>query len=64
MQTEGEVLGSDLGRPTVKKPKEIIVKARIDKDMYDRIMKYCLKNHKTVTDVIRIGIDMLLMENN
>lgn len=57
-------MGSDLGRPAVKKPKEIIVKARIDKDMYDRIVKYCLKNHKTVTDVIRIGINMVLWENN
>ena len=48
------------GRPKVKKPKTIEVKARIDEETNIRLMKYCEKHNLTRTDVVRMGIEKVL----
>ncbi len=49
-----------IGRPRVEKPKTIEVKARIDKDTNQRLVEYCKENQMSRTDVIRMGIEMVL----
>lgn len=49
-----------IGRPKSKNPKTIEVKARIDKELNDKLMKYCEKNKLTRTDVVRRGIEMVI----
>lgn len=49
-----------MGRPKSKNPKTIEVKARIDKNLNDRLVKYCEENKLTRTDVVRRGIEMVI----
>lgn len=49
-----------MGRPKSKNPKTIEVKARIDKDLNDRLVKYCEEKKLTRTDVVRQGIEMVI----
>lgn len=48
------------GRPKSENPKEIEVKARIDKETNERLKMYCAKHNKTRTDVVREGIELIL----
>lgn len=48
-----------LGRPTVL-VKDQIVKARLSKEGYIKLNKYCELLNKTKSEVIRDGIDLLL----
>lgn len=48
------------GRPKVDKPKTIEVKARIDEETNERLIKYCEKNQLSRTDVVRMGIEMVI----
>nr|DAH71700.1 MAG TPA: Alginate and motility regulator [Caudoviricetes sp.] len=51
------------GRPQVEKPLIIEIKARIDKDTNDKLIRYCKDNNVTRTDVVRKGIQLVLQEN-
>ena len=48
------------GRPKVDKPKTIEVKARIDEETNERLVKYCAENKVSRTDVVRMGIEKVL----
>lgn len=49
-----------IGRPKSNNPKSIEVKARIDKDLNDRLLAYCKRHNLTRTDVVRKGIEMVI----
>lgn len=49
-----------MGRPKAEHPKSITLQARIDEKTYQKILEYCTRNHITVTEAIRQGIDLLL----
>ncbi len=48
------------GRPRLDNPKDIEVKARIDKETDKKLREYCEKHEKTRTDVVREGIELVL----
>lgn len=48
------------GRPKAENPKTIEVKARIDAETDRRISEYCEKHGVTRTEVVRMGIELLL----
>ena len=48
------------GRPKSDSPKSIEVKARIDKNLNDRLEKYCKEENTTRTEVVRRGIIRIL----
>ena len=48
------------GRPKIYKPKTIEVKARIDEETNEKLMKYCKENQLNRTDVVRMGIEKVL----
>lgn len=50
------------GRPKAEKPLTIEVKARIDVETNDRLVKYCNENGITRTEVVRNGIEKVLNE--
>lgn len=50
------------GRPKAEKPLTIEVKARIDVETNDRLVKYCKENGITRTEVVRKGIEKVLNE--
>lgn len=56
----GGELSPRTGRPKIDNPKLIEVKARIDDKTYELLMKYCKENHKTKSDVVREGIELIL----
>lgn len=51
-----------IGRPVIKNPKTIEVKARIDIKTDEKLKKFCIENNLTRTDVVRIGINKVLNE--
>lgn len=48
------------GRPKIDKPKTIEVKARIDEETNNKLIKYCKTNNVSRTDVVRAGIEMVI----
>ncbi len=48
------------GRPKSQAPLTVEVKARIDKDTNDKLVKYCKDNNVTRTDVVREGIKRVI----
>lgn len=62
-QKVGEKMSPKTGRPQVEKPLIIEIKARIDKDTNDKLIRYCKDNNVTRTDVVRKGIQLVLQEN-
>lgn len=62
-QKVGERMSPKTGRPQVEKPLIIEIKARIDKDTNDKLIRYCKDNNVTRTDVVRKGIQLVLQEN-
>ena len=62
-QKVGEKMSPKIGRPQVEKPLTIEIKARIDKDTNDKLIKYCKDNNVTRTDVVRKGLQLVLREN-
>lgn len=48
------------GRPKADNPKNIDVKVRFDKNLNDKLMKYCEKHGVTRTEVIRQAVNMFL----
>ncbi len=59
-QKVGDGLSPRTGRPKSEKPKEIEVKARIDEETNERLQEHCKKYHKTRTEVVREGIELVL----
>lgn len=51
-----------IGRPYAEKPLTIEVKARIDVETNERLVKYCNENNLTRTDVVRKGIEKVIDE--
>lgn len=51
------------GRPKAKKPLTIEVKARIDIETNEKLIKYCKDNNVTRTDVVRKGIKLIIESN-
>ena len=51
------------GRPKADNPLTIEVKARIDIETNNKLLKYCNNNNKTRTEVVREGIDLVLEKN-
>ena len=49
------------GRPKVLSPKTIEIKARIAEKTNDRLHQYCEKHNVTRTDVVRKGIETVLV---
>lgn len=49
-----------MGRPKAENPLTIEVKARIDKETNDKLVKYCKDKNVTRTDVIRKGIKLII----
>ena len=52
------------GRPKVDNPMDINVKIRFDKDLHEKLMKYCEENNITRTEAIRQGVNLLLEQKN
>ncbi len=50
------------GRPKVENPKDIDVKTRFDKDLHEKLLKYCREHNITRTEAIRQGVHLLLAE--
>lgn len=48
------------GRPKAENPLTIEVKARIDLETNEKLVKYCQDNNKTRTDVVREGIKLVV----
>lgn len=48
------------GRPKVDKPKTIEVKARIDEETNDKLIKYCETHKVSRTEVVRKGIEKVI----
>lgn len=48
------------GRPKAENPLTIEVKARIDKETNEKLIKYCKDNNATRTDVVREGIKLVI----
>ena len=49
-----------IGRPKSKNPKTIEVKARIDRELNDKLVEYCKENKMTRTEVVRRGIELVM----
>ena len=49
-----------IGRPKAENPLTIEVKARIDKETNEKLIKYCKDNNMTRTDVVREGIKRVI----
>lgn len=50
------------GRPKAENPLTVEVKARIDVETNEKLVKYCKDNGVTRTEVVRKGIDKVLNE--
>ncbi|RRJ67385.1 CopG family transcriptional regulator [Paenibacillus oralis] len=50
------------GRPKADNPKNYIIKARFDEETYRAVTDYCKKHNITRTDAIRLGLKLLLSE--
>lgn len=48
------------GRPKVDKPKTIEVKARIDEETNNKLIKYCEIHNVSRTEVVRKGIEKVI----
>ena len=48
------------GRPVVGLRKDLSIKIRFDKEMYDGILEYSKKNNISRTEAIRRGVALLL----
>lgn len=48
------------GRPKAEKPKTIEVKARIDEETNEKLIRYCMKNQTSRTEVVRKGLKKVL----
>lgn len=48
------------GRPKAENPLTIEVKARIDAETNEQLIKYCNENNVTRTDVVREGIKLIV----
>lgn len=48
------------GRPKAEAPLTVEVKARIDKETNEKLVKYCQENNVTRTDVVREGIKRVI----
>lgn len=53
-------MGSTIGRPKAKNPKNIDVKVRIDSDTSKHLDVYCERHNITRAEAIRKGIHLLL----
>ena len=51
---------AQVGRPKVKKPKDIKYSIRIDADTEARLQAYCEENDISKGEAIRAGIELLL----
>ena len=49
-----------MGRPKAENPLTIEVKARIDKETNEKLVKYCRDNNMTRTEVVREGIKRVI----
>lgn len=53
------------GRPRIKKPLNVEVKARIDAELNKQLEDYCSQKKTTRTEVVRKGIKLVLgLEEN
>ncbi len=52
------------GRPKSENPKTVEVKARIDVETNEELIKFCKKYNLTRTDVVRKGIKCVLDKEN
>lgn len=50
------------GRPKIDNPKDVDVKVRFDKELHNRLLKYCEEHNITRTEAIRKGVHLLLSE--
>ncbi|MGN0647499.1 MAG: hypothetical protein ACI4J3_02580 [Oscillospiraceae bacterium] len=50
------------GRPKVESPLTVEVKARIDAETNEKLIKYCQDKKKTRTEVVREGIKRVIGE--
>lgn len=48
------------GRPKAENPLTVEVKARIDIETNEKLIKYCSDNNVTRTDVVRKGIQLVI----
>ena len=53
-----------MGRPKSENPLKIEVKARIDAKTNEKLIKYCIDNNVTRTEVLREGIKKVIEKNN
>lgn len=56
----GDKMSPRIGRPKSETPLTIEVKARIDKETNEKLVKYCKDNNVTRTDVVREGIKKVI----
>ena len=59
-QKRGEKMSPRTGRPKAENPKDIDVKVRFDRELNDKLLKYCEENNITRAEAIRQGVHLLL----
>lgn len=47
------------GRPPVENPKQSVLGVRVTVDDHERIKKYAAEHHKTISQVVLEGLDLL-----
>ena len=47
------------GRPPVENPKQSVLGVRVTVDDHERIQKYAAEHHKTISQVVLEGLDLL-----
>lgn len=52
------------GRPKAENPKDVDVKVRFDKELHEKLLKYCEDHGITRTEAIRRGVHLLLSQEN
>ena len=59
-QKVGDDLTPRTCRPKSENPKLFELKARVDQETSERLQAYCKKHSKTITTVVREGINLVL----
>lgn len=52
------------GRPIIGSKKDVDVKVRFDKETHEKLIKYCEIHGITRTEAIRMGVRLLVSEEN
>ena len=54
-----ELMANKDGRPPVENPKQSVLGVRVTAEDHERIKKYAAEHHKTISQVVLDGLDLL-----